>query len=294
MAILIPLLMVVLPAVFVVLLVKFWEWQAKRSNRKNPLTSDLLRGPGEALREKLADLRLDVFSDLLLVYLIPTMVLAYSLSLEAFSHRSYFWVHLLNAILAAGAILHLVIKLNRNKKILLRYKLGLDAETAVGQELNHLMRDGYWVYHDFFAEDFNIDHVVVGPNGVFAVETKGRAKPINRNGSVEREVIYDGDALHFPTHVEDKSLKQAEYQAKWLEKWLTSAVGEHVSVTPVLAIPGWYINKTKPRGIPVINGKNPSAFFTKFGKNHLSTKLQQQIVHQLESKCRSVLPQAYR
>ena len=28
------------------------------------------------------------------------------------------------------------------------------------------------VYHDIQADQFNIDHVVVGPSGVFAVETK--------------------------------------------------------------------------------------------------------------------------
>jgi len=34
------------------------------------------------------------------------------------------------------------------------------------------MLDGYHVYHDFPAERFNIDHVVVGPAGAFAIETK--------------------------------------------------------------------------------------------------------------------------
>ncbi len=28
------------------------------------------------------------------------------------------------------------------------------------------------------ADNFNIDHLVVGANGVFAIETKGRRKPL--------------------------------------------------------------------------------------------------------------------
>jgi len=134
--------------------------------------------------------------------------------------------------------------------------------------------------------------VLIGPTGVFAVETKGRAKPLKKDGSAEREVIYDGEHLHFPHVKEQKPLKQAESQAKWLEKWLTSAVGEPVSVTPVLALPGWFIKQTQRKGIPVINGKNSGAFFAKFGAN-LSEKLQRQIVHQIDSRCRTVLPRAY-
>lgn len=290
---LLPLILTLIPAGLVIALVKFWEWKAKHYHRKNPLTSDLLRGPGEALREKLAELRLDVFGDLLLIYLLPTLMLAYSLSLEAFSQKSFFWVHVINIIIISGIIFYLLLKINKNKKSLLKFNLGLDAEMAVGQELNHLMREGFWVYHDFPADEFNIDHVVIGSTGVFAIETKGRGKLINKDGSAEREVIYDGETLHFPRHTEQKPLRQATSQAKWLEKWLSSAVGEPISVTPVLAIPGWYVKHTNRKGIPVINGKNPSAFFTKFGNANLSEKLQVQIVHQIDSRCRTVLPRAY-
>ena len=34
------------------------------------------------------------------------------------------------------------------------YRLGLDAELAVGRELNHLMLDGFHVYHDFPADKY--------------------------------------------------------------------------------------------------------------------------------------------
>ena len=56
-------------------------------------------------------------------------------------------------------------------------RLGYDGEVTVGQELNQLLRDGYCVYHDIPADKFNIDHIVVGKKGVFAIETKARSKP---------------------------------------------------------------------------------------------------------------------
>jgi hypothetical protein len=39
-------------------------------------------------------------------------------------------------------------------------RAGYDAELAVGQELDKLMREGAWVFHDVPGENFNIDHVV--------------------------------------------------------------------------------------------------------------------------------------
>jgi hypothetical protein len=39
------------------------------------------------------------------------------------------------------------------------------------------MRQGAAAFHDLPAEQFNIDHVVVATEGVFAFETKGFTKP---------------------------------------------------------------------------------------------------------------------
>ena len=41
-------------------------------------------------------------------------------------------------------------------------RLGYEGELAVGQELEQFRHDGYYVYHDFPADTFSIDHIVVG------------------------------------------------------------------------------------------------------------------------------------
>lgn len=289
---LIPLIFVLIPAGLIFLLIKLWEWQSKTYRRKNPLTSDLLRTPGEALREKLVELKVDLFADMVMMILIPLLMFAMTLSHDTFGTKTSTLVKYIFILMTLITVCFLLFRINKNKQKIGKINLGLDAELAVGQELNQLMREGYWVYHDFPADNFNIDHVLVGPSGVFAVETKGRAKPIKKDGSAEREVLYDGENLLFPHMREQKPLKQAEAQARWLEKWLTSAVGEPVAVIPVLALPGWYIKQTQRKGIPVINGKNSGAFFSKFDVT-LSEKLQKQIAHQIDSRCRNILPRAY-
>ncbi|WP_435550294.1 hypothetical protein, partial [Desulfobacterium sp. N47] len=56
--------------------------------------------------------------------------------------------------------------------------------------------------------------------------------------------------------MDTKSLDQACRQAQWLSKWLSSATGESINVQPVVALPGWYVERKSPNGIPVINPKN--------------------------------------
>jgi hypothetical protein len=167
-------------------------------------------------------------------------------------------------------------------------RLGLAGETAAGQELNRLMLDGYHVYHDFPAERFNIDHIVVGQAGVFAVETKARSKRRNGKLKSEVEVVYDGKQLRFPSWVTTEPIDQAKAQAAWLSKWLSSAVGETVRTNPIVIIPGWFISRKAPDGVPVFNPKEVRVYFDSKKESVLSETIIQRICHQLEQKCRDV------
>jgi hypothetical protein len=170
--------------------------------------------------------------------------------------------------------------------------LGYEGEIAVGQELNQLMRDGYYVYHDFPAEKFNIDHIVVGASGVFAVETKARSKPTSKDRKADAKVKYDGNCLKFPKGTDIESIQQAKRQAEWLSKWLRSAVGEAVKVRPVVALPGWFVERVASGGIPVINPKNFRSIAKPKNGSNLSDRMISRIIHQLERKCRDVEPKA--
>ncbi len=292
---LIPLALLCLSALGITVLFKYLDWAAKKAARKNPLTSDLLRGPGESLRERIDDLTTDVMGNVSLFFFMPVTIYAMVLSMQAFSKTPSVAMIVFYVVCTLALIVWLLVKITKALSLRGKYRLGLDAEIAIGQELNHLMREGFWVFHDFPAGNFNIDHVVIGSTGVFAVETKGRSKPISDNGSTEREVLYDGSTLKFPGWEEQKPLEQAARQAQWLQDWLSRAVGEPVSAQPVLALPGWFVKRTKSGGVPVINGKNCSSYFMKSGNGkQLSKTLINRIVFSVEQHCRNVQPRAYR
>ena len=178
----------------------------------------------------------------------------------------------------------------KNLNLRRNYRLGLDGELYVGQELSCLMHQGYCVFHDFPADCFNIDHILVGPSGVYAVETKARQKPCTGNPSQDAAVSFNGHVLEFPKWKEIKPVDQAIRQAKWLANWLSSSVGEDISVRAILALPGWYVKRKSPDGIWVGNPKELRLSIPK-QKHVLTQKQIKAICHQLEQKCRDVEPQ---
>lgn len=260
--------------------------------KRNPINDYLLRSPGHTLREQLDDLVTDLLLHILMTPLISVFMY--------FSYKSSPKTPLSIGILLIIFLCFLGYATNKIKSVLNKMekvKLGYDAEMAVGQELNQLMRLGFYVFHDVnlksTVNEFNIDHIVVGKSGVFAVETKGRSKPAELTGKDSAKVTFDGQKLIFPTWEETKPVEQAKRQAQSLEKWLSSAIGESVYAKAIIALPGWYTTTVKKSSITVINGKNPEKAFLKNGEDVLTEKQICQIVHQLNNLCRDVEPKAF-
>jgi len=166
-----------------------------------------------------------------------------------------------------------------------RYRLGFDGERFVGEHLSTIMLDGYRVFHDVPFDDFNVDHVVVGPAGVFAIETKTRRK---RKGLKDNhKVKFDGAKLHWPDNeVNDYGVQNAYDRAKSLQQWLSSAVGTSVTVAPMLVFPGWMVQEQRLGKVRVLNPKNVRGHIKAIEKKNeaLSDQRIQQIVHQLSEK----------
>jgi hypothetical protein len=118
---------------------------------------------------------------------------------------------------------------------------GLIAERVTGLQLNRLGSAGCIVMHDLPGEGFNVDHVVISPRGVYAVETKSFRKPRQMERSDNYRVSFDGTALRFPDFVERDAPAQAERQARWLARVLRESLGSDVPVIPALALPGWHV-----------------------------------------------------
>ncbi len=270
-------------------------WKKRQdSRRRSPLNQMLLRGPGESLRNELDD---KLGEMLILWIMFPTMPLlfyAFHLSQSYLGgvQESDFRIVLsvLAGVVFSGYLLFKIIAL---VKRINKLRLGYEGEVAVAQELNQLMREGAYVFHDVPADGFNIDHVIVWPKGVYAVETKARMKPKRNRGKEDAKVVFDGQRLRFPGWTETAPLEQATRQAKWLAQELSGAVGDTVSVKPVLALPGWYVERKGKSEVFIVSGREASNAISKWTHTPLSEDMVIRIANQLDQRCRNVTPKYF-
>jgi hypothetical protein len=263
-----------------------------RNRRRSPLTQDLLRTPGQSLRDQLEERRMDIGFEITLLIMVPLFPLAL-FYLSSLLGRPMLSIGPLVLVLVCGVVFVAwqIRKMLHSAAETDKLRLGLDAELAVGQELDQLMREGAVVFHDLPAEKFNIDHVVIAPQGVFAVETKGYAKPNRDAGTADARVVFDGKVLKFPDWSSTKAIEQAARQAKWLADWLSGAVGQRVEAAGVLALPGWYIERKGRGEVLVFSGKELRGNLLKARTaKPLLAEQMRQVIHQVEQRCRNVEP----
>ena len=264
----------------------FYRWYQARKNKRAPFTDKFLRSPGQSLNEQIQSVSEEITINYNYVTILPLFIL----TPVFIFHFNFIYFIAIMVLFELFSFRKLWKYLNERRRL----RLGYDGEVAVGQELNLLMLEGYHVFHDLVTDKlhkFNIDHIIVGSSGVYAVETKTRSKSRIKKKNESATVIYDGNALNFPHYSDTASLKQARLNALTLQKWLTSAVGERVEVEAILTIPGWFVErKAPPRGVNVLNPKQIKTFLKSKKEMPLSDTLVQRIVHQLDQRCRDVEP----
>lgn len=289
----VPIVMMMLSFGIVFLLLQRAEGKLQNGKR-SPFPQEFLRGPGHSLYVKIENLRLDFMGWLMGAILMPVTLLLVPLSQAYFSGKTVsqtMWV--LMAFVWMGGTIWIARKAVDTFKTVRQLRLGYEGEVGVGQELNQLMLSGYRVYHDFPAQQFNIDHIVIGQTGVFAVETKARSKPVTGRGKLDATVVCNGSELVFPNWTDRDSIEQAQRQSIWLSQWLTSAVGEKVPVKPALVIPGWFVERKKIGDVLVFNAKESKQAIARYHGSQLPAAMVQRIAHQVEAQCRDVAPKGH-
>jgi hypothetical protein len=224
---------------------RFLKWKRRHRGQRPPFSDLLLRSPGEGLRREIQDLNDEITAFMTSASIIPLLLTCvYLISLISERERgSTGRLLFILGIGFGGYLVWKVLKLIERRRSL---RIGLAGEMAAGEELNRLMLDGYHVYHDFPADRFNIDHILVGPPGSLRWRQKRAPKEARGKRTDEAKVIYDGERLRFPSWTTAEPIDQAKAQAAWLSKWLTGAVGDPVKVSPMVTIPGWYHREKKP------------------------------------------------
>lgn len=156
------------------------------------------------------------------------------------------------------------------------------------------MRDGAWVYHDIPYPYGNIDHVVIGTGGVFAIETKGVSKPVDpsRSGADNATLTVKEGALVLPHGRTNRPIEQAKVHAKWLRQEIKRRFELSVPVQAVVALPGWMINGGFDDDCWVINPKRGNALRNSVTKSKIEPEEVTRIAAWVEDLARSVAPKS--
>jgi hypothetical protein len=268
-------------------------WRVGRRQERPPEKFKLLRGPGETLRRRVQKADEDLVFRLAIGAFVPiaiacgALLIATALPKPLVLLGAVFALLVFFAAVFVSALL-LFRVLNRRRNDFLGY-LG---ERLVAEHLDTLRHEGYRVFHDVPAEGrdkrFNLDHVVVGPNGIVAVETKTRRKKKARQGREEHVVRYDGRCLVWPWGEETCGIEQAEAQMDWLRKWIYKRTGISSDIKPVLVIPGWYVKEQAIGSVRVANQKLLPSIVKQWKPQPLRPEQVDLISRQLDDLCRDV------
>jgi hypothetical protein len=105
---------------------------------------------------------------------------------------------------------------------------------VVAQYLEWFRSANFFVFHDIPSGDANVDHVLIGPKGVFTIETKTHSKPARGEYKV---TVVDGEVRANGLMLDRNPQLQAKAQANWLRNFLAESQF-NVQVWPLVAFPG--------------------------------------------------------
>ncbi|MEJ2154477.1 MAG: nuclease-related domain-containing protein [Desulfobacteraceae bacterium] len=260
----------------------------KKKRRYALAESVTLRAPGQSLLNQMDRVTGDIQGCYIYLSIIPLAVLVVHFFLSYILNKPESWLRI---TVSAGIVLtygcYFLVRLMALGAKRKTFHHAYEGEVLVAKQLNRLMDDGYHVYHDFPADRFHIDHVVIGPTGVMAVETRTRVKAVSRNRNPDPVVTYDGRMLHFPKYSDYQIIEKAKYQAAWLSQWIAATVGEDIAARAIVALPGWSVKRTSAEGIPVVNPSQFETLFKHIKPRPLSEGQVASIIRQIDQQCRN-------
>lgn len=202
---------------------------------KSPLKNKPLRNPGQSLDEELEKL----FDDQVLPYLLFPAFFCVLAVVEWVAYlRDAPRQPILYTLIAVISVVAGVIRLFQIRKRVRRLKLGRDGERAVGQFLERLRMGGAQIFHDVPGPGFNLDHVVIAPQGLFVIETKTWSKRLP-----DDTVHFDGERVLVAGHSPSRDpIKQIRAAIDWLRRTLEDSTGKRLPVRGAVVFPGWFVD----------------------------------------------------
>lgn len=203
----------------------------KRAMQQEEPSQATLRAPGQFARER--GLELALRPVLIGVFALLTIVVAWSILGLRGVPLAVFELGAIGVVLLAG-------RLYQDQAD--RWLRGAKGEEAVGAICAELEAAGWHAIHDVSLGRGNVDHILVGPGGIFTIETK------SHRGRIPID------------HIDQKMLKQAYAQKKLLER-ITGR-----DVQPLLVFSRAYLVGSVPaqrRGITVLPARTLRHYFSR-------------------------------
>ena len=163
------------------------------------------------------------------------------------------------------------------------------ARRSTCRQLDKLERAGYRAVHDIAipgTED-QIDHLVIGPAGVFAIDSEAWDKRLpvrTRNGR---------QLWHGPFSMKDR-LEHARGEAEWAATRLSGALGSPVTVRPSMAVYGPKIHwdVATIRDVDVFSGPRLRRYLRRVARDGDTRLLSDGEVERIDKAARTAFPQA--
>jgi len=230
-------------------------FQPRKKKDGLPVEGPLRRLPGQSIRDERDTLLNEQLSD----YLLLAVGFCFLAGWEWFRR----WKTLpygaetmtFAAVLMTG---YCGFRISQLRKQLRNLNLAEKGERRISELLTQLRRKRYVAFDDIVVTGENVDHVLVGPGGIFAIETKTYS--IFGNGCVgvdEAGVLRlaNKPALGNP-------LDQAKRCAEKVRKLLHDRTRRPYKIMPVLIFPGWTLKTAKAQtGVVVLNDGTITEFF---------------------------------
>jgi hypothetical protein len=220
------------------------------SKRVSPIKQRPLRNPGQSLGEQLEDL-LDKIMSWAIAPVVALVFSGLEWGLWFMNSPRQPAVFLVVAVITLLLAFYKIRPLWKQRQNL---RLAIRGEKAVAETLDSLKRDGYRIIHDIVEDGYNIDHVVIGPTGVYMIETKTRSKYENHR---DVHIQYDGQHVLVDGYTPDRDpIRQAQAQADCVARLLEGAAAKPLFVRPVVLFPVWYVdNPRRDFAVWVLNDK---------------------------------------
>ena len=181
-------------------------------NSRSPLKAKPLRLPGQSLDEARLALveRMHEKPALISMFFVVFALMEW--------YRHYFKAPtspILFTVVAAICLAFTAWQYRRLRSEVRKLRQAMDGEKVVGQYLESFRERGYRVFHDLIGTGFNVDHVLIGPAGIFTIETKTWSKPVRGDA----RIAFDGETIRIGTIEPDRDpVIQASAQAGGLRE----------------------------------------------------------------------------